>query len=294
MMRKMLQNIARGMAFGIAGISLALVSAMGVDPAVAMAGGVGRIHIKESLVDDGQLPSSTVMIYDSMNVVVGKSVNDQGLTEFDLPSDLTGKLTPNKTYTITAMADGYTFSSKTGTLAENVDVIVELVGTRTITVRVVLKAEGVNDFSYVRAAIYEGTNVTASPQSTATPSPQGTIEFKDVPVGANYTIMLTCPSNLAGQLPELTQFSVDAGQKETQEVEIQGTAASLDSEDPVVTSVPEPVQKYEAPVKTEAETAPRPVSTQPIAQTGDAVLVVTLSVIGVAVVAIAVLIIRRK
>lgn len=291
----MIGDLARHVASGIIGASLAFAMTIGIAPTAAMAG-VGRIHIHEVLVDDEPLPPSTVMVYDSMNVVVGKTVNDSGLPEFDLPADLTNKITANKTYTITAMADGYSFTSKTGTLAENTDVKVELVGTRTITARITMTAEGVNDFSYVRAAIYEGTNVTASPKSTATPSKQGVVEFKDVPVGATYTVQLTCPSNLAGQLPELTQFSVPTSQRDVQEVEIKGTAASLDSVDPVVTDVPEPIQKYEAPVKTEEELeqARRPVSTQPIAQTGDAVLVVTLGVIGLAAVAMIVLMIRRK
>lgn len=295
MTRNMIGDLARNVASGIIGASLAFAMTIGIAPTAAMAG-VGRIHIHEVLVDDEPLPPSTVMVYDSMNVVVGKTVNDSGLPEFDLPADLTNKITANKTYTITAMADGYSFTSKTGTLAENTDVKVELVGTRTITARITMTAEGVNDFSYVRAAIYEGTNVTASPKSTATPSKQGVVEFKDVPVGATYTVQLTCPSNLAGQLPELTQFSVPTSQRDVQEVEIKGTAASLDSVDPVVTDVPEPIQKYEAPVKTEEELeqARRPVSTQPIAQTGDAVLVVTLGVIGLAAVAMIVLMIRRK
>lgn len=287
----------RGMAVaGMAGIVLAVASLGLASPRVALAEGLGRIHVEETSVSGEPLPSSTIMVYDSLNVVVGKSINENGLSEFDLPKELTDKMMPNKEYTITAVADGYAFDSKKGKFAENADTVVKLTGVRTVSVRVQLSAEGVNDFSYVRAAIYEGSNVSVASKSTASPSKAGEVEFTDVPVGSDYTIMLTCPSNLAGQLPELTPFSVPADQKDDYTLEIKGTAAALDTEEPVVTEVPEPLQKYEAPEPTPAqqEQQQRPMSTQPIAQTGDAVLVVTLGVIGVAVVALVILIIRRK
>ena len=112
-----------------------------------------------------------------------------------------------------------------------------------------------------------------------------------------YTIMLTCPSNLAGQLPEITPFSVPENQTGDVELEIKGTAAALESEEPVVTTVPEPLQKYEPPAPTptqQEQQQQHPLSNQPIAQTGDAVVMVTLGVIGLAVLAFIVLVIRRK
>lgn len=293
-MRTSISTVAKRVASGIATLALAFASVTAVAPDAALAG-VGRIHVKETSASGEPLPESTIVVYDNLNTVVGKSINSKGLPEFDLPSDLTDKLKPGSTYTITATADGYSFNSKKGTLLENVEATVDLVGTRTITVRLNITAEGVTDFSYVRAALYDGNNVTASAKSTATTSMDGKVEFTDVPVGADYTIMLTCPSNLAGQLPELTPLTIPADQTEDLDVDIQGTAASLDIEEQTVTEVPVPLQQYEAPVEKQTpDPEPKPVSTQPIAQTGDAVVLVTGVVIGIALIAMVVLIIRRK
>lgn len=289
-------TILTRVASGIATLALAFASVTTTFPSPALAD-IGKIHINEVSASGEKLPESTIMIYDSLNTVVGKSVNNTGLSEFDLPPDATSKLKAGSTYTITATAEGYSFNSVKGTLLDDRTVIVNLTGTKTVSMRVQLSAEGVSDFSYVTAALYDGGNVAAAAKSTATASANGVVEFKDVPVGAEYTIRLTCPSNLAGQLPELTTVEVNPDQTGVLDVEIKGTAAALDIEEPTVTEVPEPLQKYEAPVEQQqvlSEEPPRPVSTQPIAQTGDAVVLVAGGVIGVAVIVMVVLIVRRK
>ena len=291
-----MNTIVARVASGIATLALAFASVTTTCPSSAFAD-IGKIHINEVSTSGEKLPESTIKIYDSLNTVVGKSVNNTGLSEFDLPPDATANLKAGSTYTITAEAEGYSFNSVKGTLLDDRTVIVNLTGTKTVVMHIQLSAEGVSDFSYVTAALYDGSNVTATAKSTAVASAAGVVEFKDVPVGAEYTVRLTCPSNLAGQLPELTPVEVKPDQADTLNVEIKGTAAALDIEEPTVTEVPTPLQKYEAPVEQQqvlSETPPRPVSTQPIAQTGDAVVIVTGGVIGVAVIAMIVLIVKRK
>lgn len=263
-------------------------------PSVALAD-VGNIHVTLTSPSGEALPPSTIVIYDSLNVVAGQAQNKEASPEFDLPAEITSKLTPNKEYTITATADGYSFTERRGTLLDNKDYKMKLMATKTVTVRIQLNAEGVTDYSYVQAAIYDGSNMAAAAKSTASSSPTGVVEFKDVPVGASYSVRLTCPSHLAGQLPEITSVTVPPDQKGIMEVEIKGTTAALDIEEPKVNQVPEPLQKYEAPVQQQqAEQTPRPVSTQPIAQTGDAVVIGAVAVIAVAVVGIIVMVMRRR
>lgn len=278
-----------------AAASVALACAWAASPSVALAD-VGRIRINEETASGEPLPESTIVITDAQNCVVAKYVNDTGLAEFDLPEDITSKLVARRKYTFGATATGYTFNSRTAELADAAEVTVNLTATRIVSVSVRLEAVGVTDYSGVTAFLYDGTNLFAESRTSVIAAADGSLQFDNVPVGADYSIKLTCPPELAGQFQDVTTFSVAPDQQTTQEVVIKGTAMAYDIEEQTVEQVPEPLQKYEAPVQQQSSTPqqPRPVSTQPIAQTGDAAIIVAGGAIAVAALAIIVLVIRRK
>lgn len=272
--------------------ALSLASSLVASPVTALAA-VGPIHVNEVSVSGAELPPSTISVYDEANDLIGTYENSSAASNFDLPESITSRMGDGHAYVITATADGFTFTKMRGVMEDGKSAVVDIVGMPAVLLDISLHAQGVSDYSYVHLSLHKGGTTDGEAMATISPTAGGYAEIASVPVGMPYTLAISCPPELAGQLPATVPIDVPEDARGHFPVEVRGSAASLEAEQTEVAAVPQGLPADPSQGQ-QAQPQPADDATKPIEQTGDKVVIVSVAAIAVGLIGILIMVRLRK